>query len=92
MASREKLTGPSPRAQEKMTQHLVWDSPVCLVGAVPQRVKLVLWLGSPEGRCEPAGTRLSMPQSSEVWGKNGTGKVWPGSRVQAQLFFFFCLV
>lgn len=57
-------------AQEKMTQHLVWDSPVCLVGTVTQRVKLVLWLGSPQGRWEPSGTRPSRPQSSEVRGKN----------------------
>ena len=57
--------------QEKMMPHLVWDSPVWALGTVTQRVKLVLWLGSPQRRCELAGTRPSMPQSSEVWGKRG---------------------
>lgn len=67
--------------QEKMTPHLVWDSPVWVLGAVTQRVKLVLWLGSPQGRPEPAGTRPSTPQSSEVWGKRGAEKCGQESRV-----------
>lgn len=82
--------GEAHRAREKMTQYYsVWDSRVCLVGAVTQRVKLVLWLRSPQGKHEPAGTRPSMPQSSEVWGKNWAEKCGQGVECRPN---FFCLV
>lgn len=61
-------------AQEKILQHLVRGSPVWALGAATQRVKLVLCLGRPQGRSEPARTGTSMPQSSEVqkeWGGRG---------------------
>lgn len=68
--------------QEKMREHLVWDSPVWVPGAVTQRVKLVWWLGSPPGRREPTGTRPSLPQSGEVYGvKNWAEKCGRGSGV-----------
>lgn len=50
------------------TPHSVWDSPVWALGTVTQRVKQSYGRGVLRRR-EPAGTRPSMPQSSEVWGK-----------------------
>lgn len=60
------------------------------MGAVTQRVKLVLWLRSPQGKHEPAGTRPSMPQSSEVWGKNWAEKCGQGVECRPN-FFLPCL-
>lgn len=65
--------------REKMTPHLAWDSPVWVPGAVAHRVKPALWLGSPQGRHGPAGTRPSPPQSNKVWGERGAEKCGRGS-------------
>lgn len=73
--------------QGKMMQPLTWDSPAWALG-LPLRVKLVLWLESPQGRREPEGR---YPSASELRGVCVRGKLaekcGQGSRVEAQLFF-----